>query len=524
MNATQTLRHLAVVLAMGTAIVVPHVAMAKTSTVMNVTQVFGTIDPAKITDYTQYLAAVNLYDGLTTVDSTGKIIPELAESWDVSSDNLTYTFHLRKDATFQDGSPVEAKDVVYTVQRLLAINKGPAYLFATLINPDNVKAVDAHTVTITLNKVYAPFLTTTPLLLVINEDAVKAASKQPWGEDVVGEKSMGAGPYVLSSWQRGSEMVISRYEKYYAGWPTNPIDEVRFVQTNDEATVKALATSGQLGISSTTQANETYDALAKTDGYVVQTTPTATGFYLKLNTKATPTDDVHVRRALQYATDYKTIQTQIMTGDTLAGPLAPVFKDAYLDTLKAPEFDLEKAKEELAKSKYAGKPIKLTLTYVAGLSFEEDIALLMQSNLSQIGVDVDIKPEPWNRITELAAKPETTPAATQVFYGPTYPSPDSVFYVQYHSKSAGTWASMEWLQDAEVDKLIDDARSTTDSAKQNAIYKQIQQAISDKAPDVNLLTKVQKVAFSKCISGYKFVPMQSWDYNFHNLTWTCPAK
>ena len=101
---------------------------------------------------------------------------------------------------------------------------------------------------------------------------------------------------------------------------------------------------------------------------------------------------------------------------------------------------------------------------MAGLSFEEDIALLMQANLEAIGVTLDLKPEPWNRITELAGDAATTPATTQVFNGPSYPSPDSVFYVQYHSASAGTWASMEWQQDPEIDALIDASRATTDVA------------------------------------------------------------
>jgi hypothetical protein len=68
---------------------------------------------------------------------------------------------------------------------------------------------------------------------------------------------------------------------------------------------------------------------------------------------------------------------------------------------------------------------------------------------------VTIKPEPWNRITELAATVETTPHTTQVFYGPTYPSPDSVFYVQYASGAAGTWSSMDWVMDPELDAMID---------------------------------------------------------------------
>ena len=76
-------------------------------------QIFGTIDPAKISDYTDYMASANLYDGLTNVDPKGNLVPELAEKWEVSPDGTRVTFHLRADAKFQDGSPVQAEDVVY---------------------------------------------------------------------------------------------------------------------------------------------------------------------------------------------------------------------------------------------------------------------------------------------------------------------------------------------------------------------------------------------------------------------------
>jgi peptide/nickel transport system substrate-binding protein len=89
---------------------------------LNTTQIFGTIDPAKISDYTDYMASANLYDGLANVDPQGNLVPELAENWEVSPDATSVTFHLRKDAKFQDGSPVEAGDVVYSVERLLKIN------------------------------------------------------------------------------------------------------------------------------------------------------------------------------------------------------------------------------------------------------------------------------------------------------------------------------------------------------------------------------------------------------------------
>lgn len=502
-----------------------HAAGDKVSLTVNAVQIFGTIDPAMVNDYTEYMAIVNLYDALTTVDAAGKVVPQLATSWDVSSDNKTYTFHLKTDATFQDGSPVEAKDVVWSMKRLLAINKGPAYLFAGLVDPDNVKALDDHTVQITLNRVYAPFISNTPLILVVNSDLVKekAAKDDEWGQKYLADKPAGAGPYELKSWTHGAEMVMERYKNYHMGWPhQKPIDELRFVVTRDEATVKALATKGELGMSSQYQGNETYDAISKMKGYKIITANTATGFYLKLNNQKAPTDDVHIRRAIAYATDYKTIRNDIYPGGELRGPLAPVFKDAYDDSLPAPEYNLDKAKAEIAKSKYAGKgPIKLTFGYVAKTSFEEDIGLLLKSTLEQIGFSVDLDPEPWNRITELASKEETTPNVTEVFYGPTYPSPDSVFYVQYDSKAKGTWSSMEWVNDPKIDGLIEKSRETTDLAARNAIYKEIQKDLVDRQSDVFLLTQKKRFAASKCLQGYKWVPMQSWDTDFSRFWWDC---
>ncbi|NDU99836.1 ABC transporter substrate-binding protein [Pseudoroseicyclus tamaricis] len=495
---------------------------APTSIVVNAVQVFGTIDPAKINDYTEYMAAVNLYDGLTTVDVDGSIIPQLAESWEVSDDNLTYTFHLKDGATFSDGSPVEAKDVVWSIQRLLALNEGPSFLFSGLVDADSVTAVDDMTVEMSLTRVYAPFLTATPLFLVVNSDAAMEQGDGEWSEDLLGETSLGAGPYTLSSWNRGSEMVISAYPDYHDGWPENPIDEVRFVITNDEATVRALATSGELGFSASAHANETFEAIGALDGYEVVSTPTATGFYMKINTQLAPTDDIHVRRALQYATDYQTIREVIFPGAEMSTALSPAFEGAFNADIPAPVYDLELAAEELAQSAYAGQEITLTHSYVAGLSFEEDIALLMQANLEAIGITLDIRPEPWNRITELASDPETTPNTTQVFNGPSYPSPDSVFYVQFHSASAGTWSSMEWLENEEIDAMIDAARAETDETARNAIYQDIQQELYDLAADVYFLYQEERHALSTCLKGYEYIPMMSWDFDFSRFYWECP--
>jgi len=499
-------------------------AEAKTSITVTAVQIFGTIDPAKIKDYTEYTAAVNLYEGLTTVDPKGKVLPLLAEKWDISEDSKNYRFHLVKNATFTDGKPVRAKDVVYSLQRLIAINKGPAFLFAGLISPENVKATDDYTVEITLNRVYAPFLTTTPLILVVNSEAAQAKAKDSdkWSEDYFANAAAGSGPFGLVSYDRGGELVIARNEKYHLGFPAHPIDEVRFIVTKDEATVKALAQRGQLGMSARAQASETFDAISKMNGYRIIANPTASGFYIKLNHKVAPTDDVHVRRAIAYATDYKTIRDTLYPGSELRGPLPPVFGDAYASDLPPPEFNLDKAKAELKQSKYAaaGK-IPLVHSYVLSVQFEEEIGLLLKSALDQVGFDVQLKPETWNRLTELASKPETTPATTQIFNGPTYPSPDSMFYVPYHSKGAGTWSSMSWAQNPEIDALIDKARAETDVAKQNAIYKELQHKLVDDQSEIYMLASNERHAINKCLDGYTWLPIQSFGYNFGKFFWTC---
>lgn len=496
-------------------------ATAQTVVTMNTVQIFGTIDPAKISDYTDYMAAVNLYDGLVTVDSSGNLVPQLAESWEVSPDATQVTFKLRADAKFTDGSPVEAKDVVYSFERLLRINQGPANLFAGVVEPGAVTAPDAQTVVFKLSKTFAPFMATVPALMIVNSDVVEENKGSDDAQEWLATNVAGAGAYLLDSWDRGSTMVIKRDPDYYGGFPEKPIDEVRWIVTNDEATVRAMAASGELTMTSQFQSPETYQALVDMGRFNLVKQPTATAFYLKLNSKLAPTDDIHIRRAIALATDYDTIRDVIFPGEPMNTPLPAAFKDFHNPDVPAPVYDLEAARAEVAKSAYAGQEIPITLGYVAGTQFEEEISLLMQSNLEQLGFKVTQQPDPWNRITEIATKVETTPNVNQIFFGPTYPSPDSMFFTQYDSAAAGTWASMEWLQDPEIDKLIEDARATGDVAQQAAIYKDLQAKLMDRMVSVPLLAQTVQHAMDKCLEGFNAVPMQSFDYDFTRYHWTC---
>ena len=138
-------------LAFGFSVLAFSSAFAASHTVtVNTVQIFSTIDPAKISDYTDYMASANLYDGLPNVDRKGNLVPELAEKWDVSPDATSVTFHLRADAKFQDGSPVQRRGRRLLRRASAQDQSGPANLFAGVLKPGSVEAVDAKTVKFTL--------------------------------------------------------------------------------------------------------------------------------------------------------------------------------------------------------------------------------------------------------------------------------------------------------------------------------------------------------------------------------------
>ncbi|MCC5973777.1 MAG: ABC transporter substrate-binding protein [Rubellimicrobium sp.] len=497
-------------------------ASAQNVVTKNTVQIFSSIDPAKISDYTDYMASVNLYDGLVTVDSAGNLVPELAESWVVSDDATSVTFTIRADAHFSDGSPVEAKDVVYSFERLLRINQGPANLFAGVVESGNVVAEDDKTVTFTLSQTFAPFMATVPSLRILNSEVVIENEGDDDGQTFLATNVAGSGPYLLDSWDRGSRMIVKRDPNYYRGWHEGAIDEVRWIVTNDDATVRAMAASGELTMTSPYQSPDTYEALAAMGRFRVDSQPTSTAFYLKLNSQLAPTDDVHIRRAIAFAVDFETVQEVIFPGEHMTTVLPEAgFTAFHNGDVEGPSFDLERAAAEVALSSYAGEPIPITLAHVAGTLFQEEIALMLQAHLEMLGFVVTQQTDPWNRVTEIAGSVETTPNVNQIFFGPTYPSPDSMFFTQYHSDAAGTWASMEWLQDPEVDALIDAARATGDVDEQAEIYKELQVRLDEHMVSVPLLAQTIQHAMDDCLIGFEAVPMMSFDYDFSRYTWTC---
>ncbi|WEL27599.1 ABC-type dipeptide/oligopeptide/nickel transportsystem, periplasmic component (plasmid) [Haloferax volcanii] len=488
---------------------------------MSATQRFGTVDPAKGTDYTQVLALVNLYDPLVFPDTEGNLQGHLAEDWTVSDDNQTYTFTLREGATFHSGNPVTAEDVQFSAERFLDINQGYSSLLGNVLSKENVTVEDERTVSFTLDRVHSPFLATLVLLFVVDKQLVldNAADgdfgdRGDYGQSFLNDNDAGSGPYELAGFERQAQISFSRYADYWGSFKDGAYDNVTVQIITNDPTVRSLMKTGELDVSSQYQSEETYEALAAEDDIRVESVPTVTTFYFKINTQKAPTDDPAVREAMAYGFDYETARNEIAPGSLPAqGPLPSSF-GVHNDDIVQPTYDPERARQILADAGYEEGDITVQNTYVKDYGLEEKMGLLFQQNMDEIGIDVELNPQTWGTMTELATSVEDTPHINQVFYGPVYPSPDTVFYNQYHSEAASTWMSMEHLEDENVDSLIDEARSTVDADARAELYAEVQERIANQYPDLFIFVQSKKHAFAADVAGYTFRPSMSFDYWF----------
>jgi peptide/nickel transport system substrate-binding protein len=254
----------------------------------------------------------------------------------------------------------------------------------------------------------------------------------------------------------------------------------------EEASLLPLMTRGNLDVTSQWHPTEVYRALANNKGIKLTTEVGAGYLMLSIHTKRPPTDDVHFRRAITLALDYDTLIEMSRVDDKTSaanyarGPL-PSTMLGYTDRLPLVKRDLAAAKKELAKSKYAKSAPPLEISWVSGIDFERRLALLFQQNLAELGIKATIKNIPWPLLTEQVSKSETTPHIAQVFKNIAYPDPDS-FLWGFHSSVRGTYESMWWLEDEELDKLLEAGRKTINESERAEIYYKVQSRINKLRP------------------------------------------
>lgn len=454
----------------------------------------GEIDPAKGTDYADTVLAVNIYDTLVSPKKGGPgVEPHLATEW--TTDGKTYTFKLRDGVKFHSGNPLTAEDVVFSLNRTVAMGQGFSNLFAGRV--EKAEAVDPLTVKFTLSAPYSPFLAALVRLPIVDAKTVMANKVDgkygefgDYAEAWLSSHDAGSGAYKVESQNPQSETVMVKFPDYFLGFAEKAPDRVRYRYGIEAPTVRALMSRGEHDIADLWLPPEVIRAMAAEKGMKLMSEAGATGEFIKLNTARPPLDDVHCRRALTYAFDYATtlkiltINDKYAQGIPMKGPL-PSGLMGYDPSLPDYKQDMAKAKEELALCKHDPKTSPLDIAWIAEVPARERIALLMQASFSQLGFPVKVIKTPWALVSEQVTKPETAPHAVEIAVAAATPDPDSLLYNTFSSTAPPTWMSAEHLKDAKVDELLEAGRSETDPAKREAIYKELNVVLRDLAPAIN---------------------------------------
>jgi peptide/nickel transport system substrate-binding protein len=456
----------------------------------------GELDPHKGNDYSGSILAYNLYDTLVMPDPDKGIKPHLATAWTTTNGGKTFTFTLRPNVKFHDGTTLTADDVVFSFERVKAIDQGFSFLFADWVKA--VKAVNKTTVQFDLSGTYAPFLSTLVRLPVVNKALVlknkkdgKFGANGDYGQAFLSANDAGSGAYRVTQHNPQEITVMEKFKDYFLPFNPKAPDVVRQRYSVETATMRTMMSRKEEEVSSQWHPDEVKKALAGQSGLSLVTEGGSGSLLFKLNTQRAPTDDANFRKAIALAFDYEAllstlkITDKISSGKAARGPL-PAGVPGYDKTLPFPKRDVTAAKAALAKSKYANQLDKavVDMAWVAEVPSEEKYALLMQQNLGEIGIKVNITKVPWATLTERFGKAETTPNTYPLFTGLSYPDPDGLLYVMYSSKASGTFWSSSWLKDADMDKMLDDARTITDTAKRMDLYKQIQKRLVDLQTDI----------------------------------------
>ena len=431
----------------------------------------GELDPALASDYADTILMFNVYDSLVIPRQGGPgHVPHLAESWEGAG--TEYTFKLRNDVRFQSGNSLSADDVVFSFNRMVDIGQGLSFLFG---NVESVEALDASTVRFNLSDPYAPFISSLVRLPIVDKQLVEAqmAAGDEMGKTFLSQNAAGTGAYVVTSHNPQEETVMAKNADYFLGIGEKAPDTVRLRYGLEAPTVRTLIASGDHDISSQWLPPEVKRALAN-DGNQLLTEGGAGSFYFKMNTTKAPLDDVNCRLAVANAFDYGSVLKLIaITDDVSEGtPATGAITAGMFGARPAGQViarDVDAARQYLADCSHDPSSFSIEISWIAEVPLEERLALLMQANLSEVGISSTITKIPWAAFAGMVGNPETTPNISQIFVTAVTGDPDTLLYGMYHSSKAGTWQSPEHLNDAEVDMLLDEGRTaTSDEGRENA--------------------------------------------------------
>jgi peptide/nickel transport system substrate-binding protein len=472
-----------------------------------------------------YEVSWNCYDRLIshemkTVNGTpyydrDKFKMELAD--DMSIGDMSVTFKL-KNATFQDGTPVTAKDVKWSLDRAVTVGGFPTFQMGagSLTKPEQFVVIDDKTIRVDFLR--KDRLTVPDLAVIVpaiyNSELVKkhAGEKDPWGLEYTKQNTAGSGAYRVASWNAGTEVILERNDNWKGG-PLPKVKRIVWRMVPSAGNRRALLERGDADISYDLP-NKDFAELKDIGKLAITSTPYSNGIqYIGMNVKTPPFDNLKVRQAVAYAIPYQKIMDAVLFG--LGGPMfgAPADKPIEIAWPQPHAFttDIAKAKALLAEAGYPNG-FETTLSFDLGFAgVNEPLCVLTQESLAQIGIKTTINKIPgatWR--TELNKK--VLPLYTNVFSG-WLDYPEYFFIWCYHGKNS-IFNTMSY-QSKDMDAFIDGAGAAASTGDTGAYEKNVKGfvdlAFAD-MPRIPLYQPYVNVAMQKNVSGYQYWFHRRLDY------------
>jgi peptide/nickel transport system substrate-binding protein len=448
-----------------------------------------------------------------------KITGELAESYEVSPDAMKITFHLRKDARFQDGTPVTAEDVKWSLDRAVtAPVLGKAQLLTgSMTSADQFKVIDPLTFEVTLpkpDKLALPNLATVyPIIINSKVAKTNATAEDPWAIAWLKEHTAGSGAYMIESFKPGEQVIMKRNEAWNRGSPEKSAFFKRvIVQSVPEPATRAnLVERGDADLVIDLQASDVQSLEGKGTLKVVSTPQYNAVTFISMNNQIPPFDNINVRRAIAYALPYDDMFKAAMFGRG-----TPLFGAIWADgkpTSGAYPFqqpvklDLDKAKEYL---KAAGMPDGFSTTFsfnVGQASTAEPMSALVKESLAKIGIKVDIQKLPDAQMsTQINEK--KLPFFTEGIVA-WLPSTDYFYRNFYTGEQRWNYSS---IKNAELTAIAQQARFEADKAKYDEYGKKLNAIHFAEMPQIPLWQPNQDAVMATSIDGYTYQFHRQVDY------------
>ncbi|MFW6421631.1 MAG: ABC transporter substrate-binding protein, partial [Candidatus Bipolaricaulota bacterium] len=280
-----------------------------------------TFDPAKSVDETELGNVFNTYDPLVYPVKGEAPKPWVAESWEVGEDGKTYVFQIRKGIEFHDGNELTAEDVEFSMERMLRINEGFAWLWTDILTPEGVTATGEYEVTFELEETFGPFIATLVQFNIVNKELLMEEKKSgdfgdygDYGQEYLETNDAGSGPYEIDSVTLGDEIVFTKFDDYWKGWEENQVEKAIWKVIPERATMDTLLKKGEIDMIDQWGTPEEYEELDKVEGVKTVEDPNVQLYLHQMNNKKEPLDDMYIRKAISYAFDYETALNDVFKG------------------------------------------------------------------------------------------------------------------------------------------------------------------------------------------------------------------